>query len=377
MEGSPASTLVTISDLEGLEELASSWDNFVLSQGASPFLLSGYVKYYMMRCKVEGWTPVLLVETSDSGITGIGAFKTRRRMGVKTAEFLLSVPYSSDFLADVKSEGPFITECMEALFGKQGCQLAELILPSGSPHVDSLRRWSRFRGIGFHSLPPRKLLKHSVLPVQGTWEGFVRSRGREFARHYAKIERKLGENGTQSLVSEEINGPEVGSAIVELDGRSWKEEYRRDAGRTFDPDLELLTGYWKRASPVGLRALPRAYFLELDGRPIAFAIAVILGRTAYLVKTSYDAHFAKLYPGDLIQNYVVRDMFQSGRVTLVDFLTKLPYHRRWTSVYRDRERVRLTKVGLLAALLMMTDSNRTGSRLSKLMLSRLTIIDIP
>ncbi len=369
--------IVAITSIGELERIATQWDSFVIDRGTNPFFLSGYMKHFMGHSRMEGWRPLILVGMSGEAVVGIAAFKTRRTLGVKAAEFIVPASYSPDFLADPLHRQSFPMESLEFLIDKSGCQLAELVLPSHSPYVKVIKRWSSARRISYRELPPRRLMAHSILPVVDTWVDFTRARGRDFARHYTKIERKLREKGKPAIDSTGINRPEVVKRVLELDKKSWKEEWRKKKGDLIDLDLEMLLGYWNRSSKMGLEYCPRVWFLELDGEPIAYAIALRFKKTAFLIKTSYDSSLSKFYPGDYVQNIVLRDLFDSKRISLIDFHTRLPYHRRWTTLYLNRERIRLCRRSVLSAFLAMSDWNQASSRLSKAILYRIRIIDIP
>jgi hypothetical protein len=368
--------IVAITSIGELERIATQWDSFVIEQGPNPFFLSGYLKQLMVLCRKDRWSPVLLVRTFGPEVTGIAAFKTKRTLGVRTAEFLLQFPYSPDFLASSQHRQSFIMECLDFLVCELGCQLIELVLPDHSPNVTVLNRWSASRGIAFWKLPPR-LMAHAVLPVQGTYDDFSRARGKNFNRRHSKIERKLREVGEPYARCIEIDSPEVVTRTLELERRSWKAEWRRKNGIVTDDDLDFLFGYSSHSTAIGLRYCPKVWFLELNGEPIAYVIVTEFKKTAFFVKTSYDKAFSSLYPGESVQNIVLRELFDSNRISIVDFLTKLPYHRKWTTLYLDRERVRLCKRGLLSVFLLLFDWSQGTQRLSNAFLFRNRIIDIP
>ncbi|HVP24249.1 MAG TPA: GNAT family N-acetyltransferase [Conexivisphaerales archaeon] len=365
-----------VSDPKELQRMAEVWDSFVVAHAANPFFLSGFVKFFMLSCRARGWEPALLVKTSGGDLVGIAAFKTKTTLGVKTAEFLFPVSFSPDFLTTPEESLSFPLESVDYLFRNLGCQLAELVLPGGSHHMATLRKWSDSRVVLFRRLPPKGLLAHSVLPVAGTWEEFSKARGGNFVRHYAKIERKLRQEGEPSYESVTVDRQEVVDRVILVEKKSWKEEYRKGEGGVGDADLEMLLTYSRGSSEVGLQYAPRAWFLKIDGEPIAYALAILFKGRGFIVKTSYDAGYSRYYPGDYVQNLAIRDMFHSGRISLIDFHTWLPYHTRWTTMFQARERVRLCKTGVLAGLLVSFDRTPTSSRISKAAMNRVGMIDI-
>jgi hypothetical protein len=68
----------------------------------------------------------------------------------------------------------------------------------------------------------------------------------------------------------------------------------------------------RRASPSTRRTGSRLSFLDVDGRPIAFDLAVLDGATLYSLKMSYAPEFEAYSPGSLLRAEVIRRCCELG-----------------------------------------------------------------
>jgi len=92
------------------------------------------------------------------------------------------------------------------------------------------------------------------------------------------------------------------------------------------------------------------WFLELDGTPLSYTLLIEYGDVAYFVKTSYDEAYNRYYPGILIQNHIIRELFLEGKHRYIDFLSDLPYMHDWTDQWQPRINYQLTK-GLMPRII--------------------------
>ena len=95
------------------------------------------------------------------------------------------------------------------------------------------------------------------------------------------------------------------------------------------------------------------WFLELNGQAIAYSLVIQYKGTAYMAKTSYNNQYRHFYPGIYINNVAIRDLFNSGRISMIDFMTNLPFMKTWTHRRLLRVRFLLWK-GFLPNLLELT-----------------------
>ena len=69
--------------------------------------------------------------------------------------------------------------------------------------------------------------------------------------------------------------------------------WREERGIPNDFDLGALLEFWESKNP-DRADLPRLWLLELDDKPIAYVISLLLNHVAILCKTSYDERYEAL-----------------------------------------------------------------------------------
>jgi hypothetical protein len=94
-----------------------------------------------------------------------------------------------------------------------------------------------------------------------------------------------------------------------------------------------------------------ACFLELNGETLAYSLVLEYKAMAVLSKTSFDERFRGLYPGTHVLNESIRQLFDEGRVRTIDFVTDIPFHRRWSSTCLWRVRVTMCRGRVLPFIL--------------------------
>ena len=146
-------------------------------------------------------------------------------------------------------------------------------------------------------------------------------------------ERRLAEAGTLSLDTA-TDGDDLAAgveAFLTMEAAGWKGE----AGTAFrsGPRTESFArGLFAPApGPVTIRADT----LSLDGRLLAISLALVAGRTAFLLKTTYDERRQAQAPGLVLEAAIVRSLHDTRFADRLDSAT-LP-GSALESLYRERE----------------------------------------
>ncbi len=81
----------------------------------------------------------------------------------------------------------------------------------------------------------------------------------------------------------------------------------------------------------------RGYLLVAESRPVAYVFGPIIDNRILLYDyVGYDSAFAKLSPGTVLQYYIVRRIFQEGRVEIYDLCVGEGEHKRiFANGYKD------------------------------------------
>jgi hypothetical protein len=125
----------------------------------------------------------------------------------------------------------------------------------------------------------------------------------------------------------------------------WKNNWRIHNNSVVLADGDLLN-LWTGAG-LAAKDYPdlkrRIWFLNLDGKPIAYNLAIEYKGTIYMCKTSFNNKYRNLSPGIYLNNIAIQDSFNSRCINMIDFLTNLPFHERWTRNRLFRVRFSLSK----------------------------------
>ena len=332
------------SELSGIE---SEWNSLVSRCCQNPFLLSGFIKQFMEFNSQKGWLPLVLAFSTEKRLVGTASLRVKRQFGIKFVKFLIRNWFSPDFVIEDEYREVCIQQILKFLFNEFRCQFAEFVLPHHSKNLDSLKKSTRNLALFFAIRAPSLQwsdMRHSVIPVNESWEKFIKSR-RNFRRRLRKIEKSLNKLGIWRIRvfgNEEIDRS-VLDGILEIESKSWKQIWRIKKRITEDYDLSMILNGAMETSEQDENFKWQVWFLEVDGLNIAYSLVLIFKQTAYIVKTSYDKNYRKYYPGIFINNAAIQDLFRSGNIKVIDWLTDLEFHRNWTSLSLPRVKVLISR----------------------------------
>lgn len=143
-----------------------------------------------------------------------------------------------------------------------------------------------------------------------------------------RAEKRLAKTPGYELKIFKETGPELDEAIeafVTVYNRSWK---------TPEPYPEFIPGLCRLAAENGWLRLG---LLQLDHKPLAAQIWLVVGKQAFIVKLAYDQDFSYLSPGTVLTAALFRQVIDVDRVNLVDYLIgDDPYKQEWMTQRRER-----------------------------------------
>lgn len=320
------------------------WNNFIAAHSQSPFLLGGFIAEFMSQNFANGWNPLVLVISSDEGIIGVAPLMIKTNFGVRFAKFLLKSSFSPDLVVDNKRAKECIALIIDYLFNTVKCRFVDLTLEANPRTLRILKQESKTHKIHFYEIP---INGHRILPTSCTWDQFEALRGGNYRRKIKKMKQHLNQLGSFRVISMKSgDGESDGMArIVEVERRSWKEEWRAKRGQEIDEDL---LGSWKASQHVAMTTgcKWRLWLLELNNQTLAYALILEHKQGAFIVKTSYDARYRRFYPGILVINEAIHEMLNEGQIKTVDFLTDLPFMETWTQTVMPRVRTAMRKGAL-------------------------------
>lgn len=357
-----------ISDPSQLLEIEGVWNTFVNKHSENPIFLSGFVNQFMKFYRLRGWTPLALIISFNRVIVGIAPLMTKKKFGVRFVKFLCENCFSPDFILEEQYRETCIAHTLDFLFKTVHCQFCDLTLPVESINLRVLKQKCDEKRIYICTKRGRWAeMGHNILFIGYSWGEFKKLRGKNFRRRFRRLKRNLDRAGSWSIVCFE-NGDRIQDAfkrILDVERMSWKEAWRTRKRIKIDHGLLMI---WK-----GLQHTVKnepdlnwtVRFLELDEQPLAYSLIIQYKEMAFCMKTSYDDRYKRFYPGIYINNEAIRELFNKRQVKKIDFLTKLPFHRNWTSIWTPRARVIMSRKSLIPAIIgYMLASEHTKNILS-------------
>jgi CelD/BcsL family acetyltransferase involved in cellulose biosynthesis len=300
------------------EELSSAWESLTAA-GLCPnvFMTHPWVATWAEHRESVA-TPVALVGYSEGTPIGIAPlFRDRRGT--------LGFPISSN---PVLPRGELVT-------GEPYCQgFGAAILTN----LRATRRTLEFRGVPLGSITwscfvdrerTRGFLRREqtsriapYIGIAGTWEEYLSSRPRNVRHEWERKIRRVEAAG--DIVVRRRKDEDVESLVrefVEVESRSWKEERGSSIGRRGAASF-----YVTVARVLAERGWFLPFWLEIDGRIIAFVYGFVFNGAYWAVKTSYDQDYARYAPGVALFHEAIGHAFRSG-LSRFDFVG---HRSRWT-----------------------------------------------
>jgi CelD/BcsL family acetyltransferase involved in cellulose biosynthesis len=313
-------------------ELIEAWDR-----------LSGALEdggLFATRLWVETWfghfgaelSVAAVVGHTDQGPVGVAPlFATAGRELVLPVNFLSP---RGQFVADRGQANGFASALLKHLRG-QGSRLRLRGVPAGSATMTALESEARGAGYLLHARPGRV---SPFIRIEGSWEDYVGGRTRKVTHEWERKMRKLERAGDVRVVRFEkgMDTAALVDRLIAVEGRSWKESAGTSiAARGVGAFYRELSAAIAAADSL----LP--FWLELDGRVIAFLYGAVHDGTYYAMKTFYDKEFSGLSPGVRLFHEAIRHAFGAG-LARFDFLgERAPWKDRWANGWLEHANVRL------------------------------------
>jgi hypothetical protein len=341
-----------------MSEIQEEFDAFTSINSEIPFALSAFVRNEMESTLRRGLIPVVLVFRVEGKIKGIAPLSIVKKYGIRSVTSLFDFEYSPDFVLDAEHANVCLEFFFRYIFENLKCQIVNLALPAESASWQILELVCKKNRFFMHRKSADPHLSHSVLHVNGSWEAFQKARGGNFRHHFRGIKRKLDAIGPWSVtLSEDVeNEKALFGRMLDIENASWKQEWREQHEvQDYFSDLSNAWegGGWAAKNCPGFKRI--VWFLELNEKAIAYSLVLQYKKTAYIVKTSYSDKYRKLYPSIYTMNEGIKNLFDSGKIDLIDFLTNLPFMKRWTLDYKERINVSLWKNTLIGLLIRLPE----------------------
>lgn len=331
-------TIHIIQNMNDLLLIEHQWNGLVNKVSNNPFLLSKFAKQFIEQ-NPKGWTPIILAFLENETIIGIAPLKTRKSLMGRYVDFL-NPSWCSDFIFDEKYKSTCINYLFDFLFNSLKINFAFFTLSIDSPNLKILTQECESHNLHMETKPE---MGRRILHIKSEWTEYEASLPRKYRKEMRRTERNLSKVGLWSV--RHIDGrnrkEELIKKIDSIEKRSWKEVWRNQEGED-DWILRSVIEAAGQQSKITENFEWGSWFLELEGKNVAYTLVIKYKQVSYFVKTSYDEQFKKFYPGIVIQNFAIHQQFIEQNEH-IDFLSDLSYLKEWTNDCLPRISIQLTK----------------------------------
>jgi CelD/BcsL family acetyltransferase involved in cellulose biosynthesis len=304
---------------EAVAAVRDEWDRLADRTGAAPFLRPGWIEAWW-RAFGAGRLEVLRKE---------GEGRVHALLPVRHRHGAVSSPSNSHspgfgLLCEDRAAGMVL---LDELFARRPAQVSLGFLSTLGPGLEELTAAAEMAGYRWLQ---RTLERSLFVTVDGDWEGYERSLDRNMRRDLQRCRRRLDELGRVALDVEHDTAHLDEALAVESLG--WKQT----AGTAIASAPQTARFYTEVAHWAEASGRLRLIFLRVDGRPVAFHLALEDDRTYFPLKGGFDPAFRAQSPGRLLIHATLERAFATG-LRRYEFLGDSDaYKLRWATEAYDR-----------------------------------------
>jgi CelD/BcsL family acetyltransferase involved in cellulose biosynthesis len=300
--------------------LAEEWEALADRTGSAPWTRPGWVDAWW-RAFGKGELEIVTARSGD-GLTGV--LPVARRSGRVAATANWHSPEAPLVAADEEA----VVELGRQLFGKAR---SVTLQPAPEAGFDALRSAALAAG---YSVVERPGERSPYVELTGSFEDYLATLDRHHVKETLRRRRRLEELGTVEFAVED--GRE---RLDELLAEGWPVEasgWKRESGTAIDSQPDTLGFYTEIARWAAARGILRLAFLRLDGRAIAFELALEDNGVYAILKGGFDVELRKYGPGGLVTHDELARAFELGLARYEFLGTDEAYKTVWTPAVHER-----------------------------------------
>jgi CelD/BcsL family acetyltransferase involved in cellulose biosynthesis len=286
-----------VEDPARFEALAAPWDALAASQ-RTPLLLSHAWFSAWWRWFGEGRLQTCVLW---QGERMVAAFPLLLQRG----ELRPLASNHGDFFVPLAASPEDLERLVEAVLAHRFAALVYVGMPREHPVAAVLAR----RGAGYLRIE-RGVDPDSVIDLPATFAEYEKSLSHNARGQINKFRRRLAKDHT--LAVRAVEPPQDLerdlAAALAIEASGWKGE----EGTAITSSAASEGFYRTICAALAARGGLRLSFLDVDGRPIAFDLAVLDGNWLYSLKMSYAPELEEYSPGILLRAEVIRRCCELG-----------------------------------------------------------------
>lgn len=309
---------------DAIAPIQREWDELADRTGASPFVRPGWMAPWLASFGA-GALRVLAIRR-DGRLVAVAPTLQRRSATVSPTNFHTPV---FDLLAE---DGAAAQELVGRLLTASTRRVDLSFLPSSeSAACTELIAQSGGR------VTTHVVQRSPYVALDGTWSQYRAGLRRGFRRELDRCRRRLEERGEPSFECGDGRQrlAESLAAGFEVESSGWKGR----AASAIASRPETRSFYEQISRWAAERGWLRLCVLRLDGRAIAFDLALEADGAFYVVKGGFVPAYREVAPGMLLTAWLLERAFADGLETYELLGDADPYKLRWTDRVRPRIRV--------------------------------------
>lgn len=300
-----------------MADLADGWERLADELGASPFERPGWA---------ARWWDAFgrgTLRVFTSGESSPRALLPMRRVGRSLSSLTNWHSHASGLLA---SDPAAVDALVTSLLAERPQQLTLRFLDSDAWSTRALADGLRAAG---YDVVQRPLVEQAFVTISGTFEAYEATVSRNVREDVRRRRRRLEGMGAVTLDVED--GTQRLDQLLDegfaVEGSGWKSA----AGTAISSAAETDSFYRSISSWAAGNGNLRLFYLRLDGRCIAFDLALLAGGALFGLKGGYDPALAQYSPGKLLQAATLRHAFEVG-LSRYEFLGAAERHKlQWAT----------------------------------------------
>jgi hypothetical protein len=187
-----------------------------------------------------------------------------------------------------------------------------------------------------------RYIKTGRISLQGNFEEYWASRGKDLAENLRTRRRRLERQGIEVRLVANREPSQVAQCIEEY-GRLEETGWKGKAGTAVSASNTQGLFYQQVLENFSHQGESVIYWLKFNNKTVAGQLCLERNGMMIFLKTAYDEHFRRDAPGYLLRQEILRTLFQEERVHVVEFYGRARdgWTTKWTSELREMFHINL------------------------------------
>jgi CelD/BcsL family acetyltransferase involved in cellulose biosynthesis len=311
--------LIQFDSAAEIRGVAAAWDDlWRRSEVAIPLARAESIALWIERFEPRASVRAIAVERDGQFVAALPLIGGRLKRVLPVARLPRNNwSWAGDLLLDASADSAAIGALVSAI-ARLGWQLVWFeAVPIEAPRWQRFADAARTAGLSLHT---RASFRVGQIEINHDWPAYERRWSKNHRRQMRRIEQHADDDGGATLVVHRDFKPHDVEPLLRrgfaVEDASWKGR----AGSSVLKSPAALAFYVEQARQLAAWGDLQLSFLELSGRPIAFEYGWNSKGIYHSFKVGYDEAFARLSPGQLLRQRLLREFFADPAQRRVDFL---------------------------------------------------------